>query len=599
MPEEADALLRIREEALSKLDAWFSTAQRLSSTELKSLYRRHDFVAGWRVPAKFGAESKRLDVLTTARFPFTLPRIALVNPPPFLTWPHVERDGLLCLVSDTSTANHRAFIKQVTDLLGDAHNLMAASIAGTNQEDFRHEFHSYWSNDAGPDHIPFLSLISPKRPSRKISAWRGKVRCILADSDETLLAWMKNAFSTETQYDFDPAALIWLPEPLLPREYPKTAKEVSSLVQQRDPDGLGILQDLAARSPKRVIVMLAAPGEHGSCLGGVTVPAPELYSNGKRLSGINKGFRPGHAPASLLANRYWNSGVGITRAEVSRADSAWIHGRGKDARHQRLAESNVVVVGSGSLGGPVAVQLAMAGIGKLFVIDPDKMRHSNVGRHPLGPKHVDEHKAEALVLELRKNYPHSQFEFRNKNWQNVVEAEPSLLESASLIVSMTGDWGAEDALNTWHLGRKKTPPLLYGWTEPHACAGHAVAISADGGCLACGFNDVGKPLLAVTTWQNATLEQEPACGAMYQPYGPVELGYSVNLVSEPALDLLLGNEAASVHRMWACRFPVLKSNNGSWTAEWLALADSRNEGGCVCVRTWPENPKCPSCGESL
>jgi len=599
MPEEASALLRIHEEALSKLNAWFSKAQRLSSVELESLYRRHDFDAGWRIPAKFGSETKRLDVLTTVRFPFTLPRIALVDPPAFLTWPHVERDGLLCLVSDTSTANHRAFITQVTDLLGDAHNLIAASIAGTNQADFRHEFHSYWSNEAGAEHIPFLSLISPQRPSRKISAWRGKFRCILAESDEALLGWMENAYTTEKQHEFDPAALIWLPEPLLPREYPKTAREVFSLARERAPDGLEILQDLAARDPKRVIVMLAAPGEHGPCLGGVTVPAPELYSNGKRVPPIHKGFRPGHMPESLLANRYWNSGTGITRAAVSRADSAWIHGRGKDSRHEQLSTATVVVVGSGSLGGPVGVQLAMAGVGKLFVIDPDKMRHSNVGRHPLGAKHVDEHKAEALVLELRKNYPHSQFEFRNKSWQNVLATEPGVFEGASLVISMTGDWGAEDALNTWHLGRKKTPSVLYGWTEPHACAGHAVAISANGGCLACGFSDVGKPLLPVTNWPAATLEQEPACGTMYQPYGPVELGYSVNLVSELALDLLLGNEAASVHRMWACRLPVLKANNGSWTEEWLALPDSRNEGGCVGVRVWPANPECPSCGGPL
>lgn len=595
MPEEASALLRIHEEALSTLNAWFSTAQRLSHVELKSFYRRHDFVAGWRIPADFGSQSKHLDVLITAQFPFTLPRIGLVNPPPFLTWPHIERDGLLCLVSDGSIANHRAITKQVKDLLEDAHNLITECIAGTNQEDFRNEFHSYWPNKADTENIPFLSLISPQPPSRKISAWRGRARYILAETDAALLAWMKNAFTTEQQYEFDPAALIWLPEPLLPQEYPKTANDLFLLARERAPDAVEILQDLAARSAKRAITILAATGVNGPCLGGAIVPPPQLYSNGKRVSGIDKGFRPGHTPPSLLANRFWNSNSGVTRAEVSRADSAWIHGRGKDARHPRFAGATALVIGCGSLGAPVAVQLAMAGIGKLFLIDPDIMRHANVGRHSLGAKHVAEHKAEALALKLRMDYPHSQFEFQNTRWQSVLEAKPSLFEDASLIISMTGDWGAEDALNTWHVGRDKTPPVIYGWTEPHACAGHAAAIPGGGGCLACGFTETGQPSFRVTSWEKVTTEQEPACGAMYQPYGPVELDYSVNLVTELAVDVLLGTESAPVHRMWACRLPVLKANNGSWTEEWLALGDSRKEGGCVCVRFWPQNEKCLSC----
>ena len=240
----------------------------------------------------------------------------------------------------------------------------------------------------------------------------------------------------------------------------------------------------------------------------------------------------------------------------------------------------------------------MAGVGKLIAIDPDKMRYSNVGRHPLGANHVGEKKAQALVEHLRKSYPHSEFEFRNVDWRSALADEPNLFDEATLIIAMTGDWSADDALNTWNLERRM--PVVFGWMEAHAAAGHAVAIipTGDTGCLTYGFSDTGKTLFRVTEWPSQTLEQEPACGALYQPYGPAELGYTVNLVTELGLDVILHENVESAHRMWACRLPVLLANGGKWTREWEALKDSRQEGGCVSARPWPRRTDCASCVEA-
>lgn len=421
MPERAVALLHSHQTAVSKLDGWLSKAQRLGSVELHSEYRDRQFVAGWRIPAEFGSETRRLDILVTAQFPFSLPRIALVDRPPFLVWPHVERDGLLCLVAEGTTSNHTAFIKQVKELLGEAISLITECIAGTNQDDFRHEFYSYWSGDVGTDHIPFISLIAADGPSREIAVWRGANQVIAAESDTALSNWMRNRYDEpERPREFDPGALLWLPTPPIPQEYPKTSRDVWAMARDHAPDAVTLLQKLAAKSPKRITVILGASGKFGPCLGGVTAFEPRFLSNGRHIGRLNSGFRPGRTPASVLADRYWTGTGSVTRAEVSRADPAWIHGRGKDARQPTLRDSTVVIIGAGSLGAPVAIQLAMAGVSKLIIIDPDKMRYSNVGRHPLGANHVGEKKAEALAEQLRKSYPHSAFEFRNVDWRNAL-----------------------------------------------------------------------------------------------------------------------------------------------------------------------------------
>ena len=61
----------------------------------------------------------------------------------------------------------------------------------------------------------------------------------------------------------------------------------------------------------------------------------------------------------------------------------WVHGRGHDARQKVLAEKYVVIAGCGSVGGPVAQQLAMAGVGQSTLVDPETLTWSNIGRHPL------------------------------------------------------------------------------------------------------------------------------------------------------------------------------------------------------------------------
>jgi hypothetical protein len=139
-------------------------------------------------------------------------------------------------------------------------------------------------------------------------------------------------------------------------------------------------------------------------------------------------------------------------------------------------------------------------------------------------------------------------------------------------------------------------PIVYGWTEPHACAGHAVAIAGGGGCLQCGLTDTGQPLLRLTQWPDGSvLRQEPACGAVYQPYGPVELAHVVALVAELALDSLLGAVTTSVHRIWAGRRRLLEMAGGTWTAAWIEIARDRLDGGFVHERPWPASAACGEC----
>ncbi|WEF24384.1 HesA/MoeB/ThiF family protein [Paracoccus sp. S3-43] len=71
-----------------------------------------------------------------------------------------------------------------------------------------------------------------------------------------------------------------------------------------------------------------------------------------------------------------------------------------DAGQARLAAAHVLVVGAGALGIPVLQYLTGAGVGRITLIDPDRIETSNLHRQPIYGRHVGGPKAVAATLEM-------------------------------------------------------------------------------------------------------------------------------------------------------------------------------------------------------
>lgn len=71
-----------------------------------------------------------------------------------------------------------------------------------------------------------------------------------------------------------------------------------------------------------------------------------------------------------------------------------------------LASAHVVLVGAGSIGSAAARELAQYGVGRLSLVDPDRLAWHNLVRHTLPTRHVGRHKVEALAEELTSRWPH-------------------------------------------------------------------------------------------------------------------------------------------------------------------------------------------------
>ncbi|WP_018694312.1 HesA/MoeB/ThiF family protein [Algicola sagamiensis] len=78
---------------------------------------------------------------------------------------------------------------------------------------------------------------------------------------------------------------------------------------------------------------------------------------------------------------------------------------GEHGQH-KLMNAHVVIVGMGGLGCPVAQYLAAAGVGKLTLVDDDKVERSNLQRQILyRPNHIGQFKAEVAAIQLNSQNP--------------------------------------------------------------------------------------------------------------------------------------------------------------------------------------------------
>jgi sulfur-carrier protein adenylyltransferase/sulfurtransferase len=549
-------------------------------------YSTRGFAAGWLIPVQFSDQLRRIELLLPIGFPWQPPRVALIDRPPFLTWPHVERDGLLCLAPNTVEIDPDDPVDTAKAMLGAASDAVEMFITGADDAAFKDEFATYWDYAADPG-ANVISILRCEPPTREVRLWRGKNYYLLAEIEAELVHWLRNRSGPlPSGFASDPAAFVWLGDALVPSEYPATAHELRVLAARADRESASLLSRLARHNPSKIVTVLGVESVNGPAIAAAVVTAPAAEEHGAR-DPLTKGFRPGAVPEGLLLARYFGGGK-LVRRPIDRADAGWVHGRGQDERAARLRAMRVAVIGCGSIGAAVAIALAQAGVGHLILVDFDVLKWSNIGRHPLGAPFVGMYKANGLAQKLRADFPHIAAENFDIDVDTAVRRHGEALAACDLIVSATGSWAADSRLDAWHAAAERSMPILYAWTEAHALAGHAVLIQGEEASLKAGFNKTGVPHFRVTTWPaGASTRQEPACGAVYQPYGPVELGYINSLVGDLALDALLGEELGTAHRLWAGSGKRLRQLGGSWTEDWRTDASFREEGGVIAMRPWP------------
>jgi hypothetical protein len=282
----------------------------------------------------------------------------------------------------------------------------------------------------------------------------------------------------------------------------------------------------------------------------------------------------------------------LDRGVVQRVDHSWLHTRAGDGRD--LANKEVIVVGCGSLGGYLGHLLAKAGVGKLTLMDNDALEWDNIGRHVLGASAIGPSKAKSLAKNLQKDLPHLAIESFYGDWRTWIAAtDENGIAYADLVVSTVADWGCERPLNL--LTRQETcPPIIFGWLEPYAVAGHALYVSSRKGCLQCGVNDFGQFDRKVAHFPDDTLTKEPGGCSYYQQYGPISVLPVASLIADLAVEALINPFEKSVLRSWIGPLCSIENRNGTISEYWGGRLN-RDAVSQVLQSDWSASETCEVC----
>ena len=88
-----------------------------------------------------------------------------------------------------------------------------------------------------------------------------------------------------------------------------------------------------------------------------------------------------------------------------------------------MLRKGVVIIGCGSVGSLVAIELARAGVGRFFLIDMDTLSYHNICRHQCGILDVGKYKTTALRERILQINPSAEIHVSHKHIQNVPLAE--------------------------------------------------------------------------------------------------------------------------------------------------------------------------------
>jgi molybdopterin/thiamine biosynthesis adenylyltransferase len=134
-----------------------------------------------------------------------------------------------------------------------------------------------------------------------------------------------------------------------------------------------------------------------------------------------------------------------------------------------LAEKRVVVLGLGTIGSPIAVELARTGVGRLELIDCERFEFGNTTRHALGVEYVGLPKATAVAVACRRANPFAAAgahyirlgDPAGNGKESSLERLVPLLESADLVVDATGSHQIAQLIG--RLAAELEMPMVSAW----------------------------------------------------------------------------------------------------------------------------------------
>lgn len=570
--------------------AWPSATQ-VNAAWLAERFPLRRLVVGWVLPPALTGLQEDLIVGVDAQYPHSLPRFGLARKPAPCEMPHVEFDGVFCLIAGTNSPAVPLAFGHLNHMLEKAVKLYATGASGANRDDFLDEFVTYWTLGSEKFYEVQAWL---KRKDETSPIWFQQARRTLfvGSSKEDAERLLKQRSIAVDRERLTEGLLVHLDEPLYPTDYPKNSRELLDLLHRVAPEQLAFIPKALGRSWQLLVVLAFEwKGETmlGACFVELKRSFPHPRGHGQQLVSAMWKRR---FSSTFLYNRIRNASFPVHRAGVTRIDSDFLLSRTTGDRPPELSSATVAVFGCGALGASIAMQLAQAGVRKLVLFDGEFLTMQNIGRHVLGTKYVGMNKAKAVKDELLSRFVDLDVDAMPLNWDEA-ELDDKFWSRVDIIVSATGDWLTDVKLNSM-IAEDLAPPTVFTWVERFALAGHSIYVASGSGCLRCVTNATGDYAGQVSRLGGA-LPREPGCGAFYQPYSASDASVTVAMAARLTLEALDGAHSTSVRKTWVGARTGFVSTGAGIMPDWYELLSEQDGFERTYTATLQAEDLCSEC----
>jgi molybdopterin/thiamine biosynthesis adenylyltransferase len=151
-----------------------------------------------------------------------------------------------------------------------------------------------------------------------------------------------------------------------------------------------------------------------------------------------------------------------------------------------LGDVSVLVVGAGSLGAPVTLELAKAGVGRIHVIDKDFYDVNNAVRHVASTRFAGMDKEQAVAFDAKNLNPFIDIHSHYVNVAGSIEDGErldALLGEADLVIDTTGSQSVARVLQ--RRCREQSKTLVMAALTAGSYGGEVAVFAPDGPCFFC------------------------------------------------------------------------------------------------------------------
>lgn len=218
---------------------------------------------------------------------------------------------------------------------------------------------------------------------------------------------------------------------------------------------------------------------------------------------------------------------------------------------RRLQDEHVLQIGAGTIGTAAALGLGAYGVGRISLIDPDRLRFSNLKRLPFGPQDVGQRKVDVVARAVREAWPGTGVEPLPLDAVRDAAVMRGLAADASLVVC-TAD-GVLPRRVASHVARRAGIDCVMACVLDDGAVGEVLRLRAlaGHGCLRCQREALREDGVLERFDPEADLHRAYGDGILHKPMTAV--GGDLSLVGQAAAKVavatLLHNAGRGAHEL--------------------------------------------------